>query len=160
MTQKTSTLLQAFHDDHAVLGRGFGSLSAALRARQIGLACEIARTLDAAAGAHIAFEEQDFYPKLKDTLGEGELTRLYDEHRQGFAVIGRLLHLPAGESPDEGQMAEMIARSEKMEQHIAECGDLFQALAALPRDEQTRLLERLLEWRARQPRWQDLNQEP
>lgn len=156
MSKKECALIKAYREDHAVLGRGFTSLSAALRGGRISLACEIARTLDVAAGPHIAFEEKDFYPRLAQRLGESELARLYGEHEAGLAVIERLLTLARNGGLDEASLAQLIARSEAMEQHIAECAELFQAMAALPADEQARLLDRLRRWREAQPSWRDL----
>ncbi len=55
-------LLEAFQQDHVMLGRGFNELSCCLRAGDPAGACAAARRLYEEAGAHIGFEEEDFYP--------------------------------------------------------------------------------------------------
>jgi hypothetical protein len=43
-----------------------------------------------------------------------------------------------------------------MEQHIADCGELFQAMASLSAEAQAELLKRLYYWRAQTPSWQEV----
>ena len=57
-------LLEAFRHDHVMLGRGFNELSNCLRAGDAVGACAAARRLHDAAGAHIGFEEEEYYPAL------------------------------------------------------------------------------------------------
>ena len=42
-----------------------------------------------------------------------------------------------------------------METHIADCGELFEAMGRLPADDQLVLHQKLLAWRQRQPKWTD-----
>jgi hypothetical protein len=62
-------LLEAFEQDHVMLGRGFNQLSCCLRAGDPTGACAAARRLCEEAGAHIGFEEEGFYPALVPLLG-------------------------------------------------------------------------------------------
>jgi hypothetical protein len=151
--QASSQLFEAFRRDHAVLGRGFWELSKSLRSADVKRAQAIARQLDQDAGAHVAFEEEDFYPRLKPLLGEEEVQRMYAEHRLGLDVLGGLLGLPEGADLAKDERLRLLEQSETMEQHIAECGELFGAMGRIPPDAQTDLYRRLLDWRERCPRW-------
>ena len=142
-----SKLLEAFEQDHVMLGRGFNQLSCCLRAGDSAGACAAARRLCGAAGAHIGFEEEDFYPALVPLLGEETVRRMRQEHCCGFDVICTLLSrghdLPL--HPDLGE--RLLAQSEVMEEHIAECGELFAAVRDIPPLRQQALYDRLIEWR-------------
>ena len=140
-------LLEAFEQDHVMLGRGFNQLSCCLRAGDPAGACAAARQLCEEAGAHIGFEEEDFYPALVPLLGEETVRRMRQEHCCGFDVICTLLgrgpDLPL--HPDLGE--RLLAQSEVMEEHIAECGELFAAVRDIPPAKQQALYDRLIEWR-------------
>ncbi|UCE32366.1 MAG: hemerythrin domain-containing protein [Burkholderiales bacterium] len=148
--------MEAFREDHAVLGAGFSRLSQRLRAQDIAGAIEVARRLDAEAGAHVAFEERHFYPALASLLGEAEVERMYAEHADGFDVVRTLIELAPGESPAAEARARMLARSQAMEVHIAECGELFEAMGRIPAAEQAQLYAHLLALRRRAPRWAEV----
>ncbi len=148
-------LLRAFQEDHARLGDGFFRLSERLRANDPDGARAVARELDELAGPHIGFEEEDFYPRLVPILGSADVDRLRAEHDLALDTIRMLLE-DAG-AFDEAQRAELLRGSEQMESHIAECGELFQALAQMPLEEQADLRARLMEWRRRRPHWTELH---
>jgi len=86
-TQEGTDLFAAFGEDHAILGRGFFDLAQSLRANDLEQARAAAARLDRAAGAHIAFEEENFYPALGAFLDADELQRMYDEHRVGTSMM-------------------------------------------------------------------------
>ena len=140
-------LLEAFRQDHAILGRGFNELSCCLRAEDAAGAYGAARRLYEEAGAHIGFEEEDFYPALVPLLGEAAVRRMYQEHCCGFDVIHTLL----GRGPDRPLPRDLgerlLAQSEVMEGHIADCGELFHALQHIPAASQQALYDKLIEWR-------------
>ncbi len=152
MPPDENNLFKAFREDHALLGKGFHDLSQALRADDRQLAAQIARTLNEAAGAHIAFEEEHFYPALARLLGADEVQRMSDEHRGGLEVVRALAHLRE-DTPLDPQ--GLLRHSEAMESHIAECGELFEAMGRIPPREQDDLYEALVEWRSKRPRWTD-----
>jgi len=156
MPNISDELFKDFRDDHIVLGRGFGKISECLRAGDLEGAKEAAGAVDRDAGAHIAFEERAFYPKLAAFLGEEDIARLYDEHKTGLAVIMALISMRPEERPDRQTILSLIAGSETMEQHIAECGELFHALERLSEDERVELLQHLRHWRAIEPSWHEL----
>ncbi len=155
MREEKPDLFEAFREDHVLLGRGFHDLSVGLRAGDVGGAVAAARRLNQEAGAHIAFEETDFYPVLAGLLGEEAVRRFHDEHTQGCDTVRAILEAAADGELDEVLHARLLTQSERMESHIAECGDLFGAMGRIPQEQQAALLTRLLEWRHRRPRWTD-----
>ena len=74
MNSLAKELSIAFQRDHAVLGRGLHELAAALRDGDILSAKRVAAELDRDAGPHIAFEEQCFYPRMRDLLSDPKST--------------------------------------------------------------------------------------
>jgi hypothetical protein len=149
-------LFAAFREDHAVLGRGFHDLSQSLRVRDIAAARAAADNVDTLAGAHIAFEERYFYPALVPLLGEDDVERLLREHQTGLSVIRQLMSARADEVWAEAQWLALLERSQEMEQHIAECGELFGAMGRISAAERDALHQHLLELRRQAPRWTDL----
>jgi hypothetical protein len=153
LRQHKDNLFTCFREDHKVLGTGFHRLSEHLRARDTAGACAVAQWLDEAAGPHIAFEEDAFYPRLVPLFGRQQADRMYDEHRQGLAVIRALINHKTAEPLDQAACAELLEQSEIMEAHIADCAELFEAMGRIPVAEQQELHRKLLEWRRRQPKW-------
>ena len=155
MQQSKDNLFTCFQEDHKVLGSGFHQLSAHLRTGDTPEACAIAQYLDEAAGAHIAFEETAFYPRLAPLFGQDEADRMRQEHQQGLAVIQALIKQPPAEPLDRGTCERLLEQSEAMEAHIADCGELFEAMGRIPAEEQRVLHQQLLACRQRQPKWTD-----
>lgn len=151
--KKANDLEAAFKQDHRLLGAGFHELSQRLRAQELARARAAAQRLDREAGAHIAFEEEHFYPKLRALLGETAVRRLYDEHAVGRSIVEHLCSLPDEGQLDADEWRHLLAGAEAMEDHIAECGALFDALKNIPDQERRALHQQLLEWRRRNPSW-------
>lgn len=155
MPSTKNNLFEAFREDHAVLGKGFHDLSQALRAGDDAAAEAAASALDRSAGAHIAFEEEDFYPVLGRLLGAPQARDMAREHLAGLEVIRAFVD-PRGRGPLDAKARERLLRqSQAMETHVAECGELFEAMGRIPREEQAALHRRLLAWREKRPRWID-----
>jgi hypothetical protein len=152
LQQWKNSLFEAFHADHAVLGRGFHELSQCLRSNDLAAAQQAAQRIDSNAGAHIAFEEEHFYKALLPLLGAAEVEKMYHEHGHGLEVVKAVMQAA---SLDEQQVAELLEKSEAMETHIAECGDLFAAMGRIPSEQQAELHKDLLKWREVNPRWTD-----
>ncbi len=157
MGQIRDELLRAFREDHAILGRGFHQISSALRAGSEAEASAAAAKVDRDAGAHIAFEERYFYPALVPLLGEGHVKGLMQEHAEGLTVVRALGTLPTAPGLPEERRRTLLRASEAMETHIAECGELFEAIGRIPEAEQAALLDQLLRLRAEHPAWTDLS---
>jgi hypothetical protein len=153
LAQQKNSLFEAFHADHATLGKGFHQLSQCLRSNDLAAAQQVAQRIDADAGAHIAFEEEHFYKALLPLLGAAEVERMYHEHGDGLEVVQAVMRV---DSLDEQQTAELLRKSRAMETHIAECGDLFAAMGRIPAEQQTELHRHLLKWRDSNPRWSDV----
>ena len=145
-------LLAAFREDHAILGRSFNELSCCLRAGDILGAGRVARRIYEEAGPHICFEEEDFYPALVPLLGAETVRKMRQEHCCGLDAVRTLLtrdpNLPVPADLSE----RLLAQSEVMEAHIAECGELFDALHHIPLNDQQVLYDKLMTWRREQPK--------
>lgn len=155
MAEENADLFSAFAEDHAFLGRSFHELSTALRARNLPAAIALAQRLDREAGAHIAFEEEHFYPTLAVLLGEAEVERLRAEHQDGLMVIDHLCRHKADVQIPEPLWSDLLKKSERVETHIAECGDLFGAMGRISPADQEFLHAQLVEWRLRNPSWRN-----
>ena len=153
MTEPASVLMNAFREDHAKLGTEFHELSTCLRGGDLDGAKRAARVLDRDAGAHIAFEEEVFYPRIAALLDRDEAARLLAEHSEGFEVVARLC-VEQGKTPlSRETQQQLLAQSERMESHIAECGEMFEAIGRIPAPEQRALYDALITWRKRAPSW-------
>lgn len=150
MQQHKNSLFEAFHADHATLGRGFHELSQCLRSGDLASAKQIVERIDSQAGAHIAFEEEHFYGALRPLLGDDEVQKMFREHERGLEVLQAVRQ---SSTTDPARRAQMLQQSESMESHIAECGELFAAMGRIPPEDQATLYQHLLRWRELQPRW-------
>ncbi len=152
---RPSDLVEAFKEDHAVLGRGLHEVSEHLRADDPLAAKACGERVDREAGAHIAFEERFLYPALRRMIGDVEVDRLYHEHDQGLSVIKTLAEWPEGAPLTEAERHTLLQASELMESHIAECGELFGLMGRIPLEEQQALYRELLALREKAPRWSE-----
>lgn len=152
----TSPLFDAFHKDHAVLGRGLYEIETKLRGHDIEAAKASAERLDRDAGAHIAFENQYFYPALRRLLGGEVVDRFYQEHGEGLELIRSLAQIPTGGELTDKRRRELLAEAELMQRHVVECGELFGALGRIPPEEQKALHAELLRLRKVAPRWTEI----
>ncbi|OBB63646.1 hypothetical protein A5758_21720 [Mycobacterium sp. 852014-50255_SCH5639931] len=146
-------MVEAFKEDHAVLGRGLHEVSEHLRAGDDRAAKARGERVDREAGAHIAFEEQFFYPALRRMLGDAEVDLLYQEHGEGLSVIKALAKLSEGAELTETDRRTLLQSSELTEAHVAECGELFGVIGRIPLEEQEALYRELLALRKDVPRW-------
>jgi len=146
-------LFDAFSEDHSRMGRGFYELSQLLRANDVRAACALAQRIDEESGAHIAFEETNFYPRLSELLSRTEIDRMYEEHRVGADTVRTLLDHEPEEQLDPEVKERLTIGTTQMSEHISECGELYGALGGVPMAEQAELLGQLVEWRRRRPRW-------
>lgn len=153
MAEENADLFNAFAEDHAFLGKMFHGLSQALRSGDAEAARQLAARLDRDAGAHIAFEEENFYPTLAGLVGENEVETMLHEHQEGLGVVQLLCDIAPGGGLSDNQRTQMLRKSEAMESHIAECGNLFEAMGRLTAVEQEELHEALIQWRLQRPSW-------
>lgn len=153
MTKINHQLFNYFRDDHAVLGRGLHDLRSFVMADDIGGLKTAAQNLDQAAGGHIAFEEQDFYPALEAFLSADEVADMYAEHAHGANTLSYIAKLDPKSDLSSAQKQNILKRIDEMEHHVSECGELFGALGGLDEASKDDLMERLLYWRKSAPRW-------
>jgi len=146
-------VFEAFHADHAALGQALHELRTQLAGGETAKARKSAAKLDRDAGAHIAFEENDFYPALKSSLSASEVEAMYREHAEGLAVIQDIADADDAELLDPLVRASFIVRIEALEGHVADCGDLFGAMGALTEDQFETLYGNLEYWRSQAPHW-------
>jgi len=156
MNAPPSDLFEAFREDHSVLGRGLHEISEHLRSGDLQAAKACGEQVDREAGAHIAFEEQFFYPLLRRLLGDAEADRLYQEHGHGLSAIKALAQLPEGAMLSESERRALLESLELMEVHVAECGELFGTIGRIRLDDQQMLYRKLRALREKAPRWTEL----
>jgi len=159
MAKGKNRLIQAFNEDHALLGSGFFELSMALRNDDIDSARIVAQRLNADAGAHIAFEEECFYPALAKACGYN-IAPLNEEHRVGRNVVQKLCALEQGQTISADERLHLLTESGIMESHIAECGALFKAMERMPESQQDDLYNALMDWRRKCPTWLEFSAVP
>lgn len=150
------TLFKTFYDDHAVLGGGFHELRQAIAINDVHKAQEVAKKIDRESGAHIAFEENDFYPALDPFLSPDEVTAMYELHDKGHALLVSIINSDEKKSFSRQQQSHFIETVKAMEHHISACGKLFDVIGLLPQTQQKDMLNYLEEWRQKAPRWTTL----
>lgn len=157
LTDIKNALFRDFQIDHAALGERLFALRTALLERNVETTKTIAEQIDQESGAHMAFEEKDFYPALKKFLTEDDVFRMYLEHADGLAMVLDIIAADPSKFDEPDFIADILERLERMEHHVADCGDLFGALGGLEPPEFQRLYDRLHEWHKKAPKWQDID---
>tara|TARA_R110001606_G_scaffold167637_5_gene312055 strand:+ start:2952 stop:3440 length:489 start_codon:yes stop_codon:yes gene_type:complete len=155
MTKINHGLFNAFREDHAVLGRGLHELRSLVMAGDVGGLKTAAQNLDKAAGGHIAFEEEDFYPALKTFLSAEEVEEMYAEHAHGAETLSNIAELDPNMPLQATKKQHLLGRIDEMEQHVSECGELFGAMGGLDDAAKDNLMKRLQYWRKLAPAWTD-----
>jgi len=157
LTDIKNALFRDFQIDHSALGEKLFALRTALIQRSVEAAQSIAEEIDRDAGAHMAFEEKDFYPALKKFLTEDEVFRMYLEHADGLAMIVDIIEAEGPEFDDPEFMSNILEHLERMDHHVADCGDLFGALGGLEPSQYQTLYDRLHEWKRKAPSWREID---
>ena len=153
MTKINHGLFNAFQEDHAILGRGLHELRGFVMADDVRSLKTAAQDLDKAAGGHIAFEEEDFYPALKAFLSADEVEGMYAEHAHGAKTLSNIAELDPNIPLQATQKQGLLDRIDEMEQHVSECGELFGAMGGLDDANKGNLMKRLQYWRNLAPTW-------
>jgi hypothetical protein len=103
----------------------------------------------------MAFEEQAFYPTLRELLPSG-VAHLYEEHDVGRHAVQRLV-AEAGAGPlDDAERQALAEEVRVMLAHAEGCGTLLSHLDGLSRQRRLALLETLLDLREQSIRWTEL----
>lgn len=146
----------AFLEDHQLLMGGLAGIRTALQEGDVATAVRLAQELDTAAGPHMQFEEEIFYPELEKKLGHEFVERLYGEHEVGRRAVAALLELgPEGELEDEAR-AVLIADIETTLEHALSCGTLLSHVDEQDAEARATLLKQLLDLRRSGARWTQL----
>jgi len=159
LTDIKNSLFRIFQQDHGRLGEQLFRLRTALKQKDIEAAQVIVTEIDELSGAHIAFEEFNFYPALRKFLSEDEVFRMYLEHSDGLDLILNIQGWDADNPPNSESFDAALDHLKIMEHHVADCGDLFGAMGGLEPSEYKTLYDNLMEWRRKAPKWQDVKRD-
>lgn len=150
-----SELQEEFLRDHRVLTKGLDAILDALQDGRTTEAIERAADLDRQAGAHMAFEEEIFYPRLAEVRGQKFVDRLVAEHEVGQRAIRALARHPAAEPLAEEDRKRIVADVETALGHVLSCGTMLSELDSGDEIADDRALGRLRELRTSGERWTD-----
>lgn len=156
VTHIKNKLYEAFQADHAELGRGLYNIRMLIPEGYSDAIPQLANAIIQSAGAHIAFEEFDFYPALRSRLSEEEVSRMYLEHAEGLALLQKLSSADETTFSSAGFIAETLSALDNLDHHVADCGNLFGAMGGLTDTEYVHLMDRLSYWRERAPSWSEI----
>ena len=156
MTTVKERLFEAFKVDHALLGSGLHELAERLRDADTPGAKIVVEQLARAAGPHIAFEENNFYPALQPFLSASEIDNMREEHARTRRLLEQVLALSPTALQETHLQNKLLEAVEAGQTHVAECGELFGAMGGLSEEEQAQLLSQLEQWQARAPNWLEL----
>ncbi len=150
----SSGLREAFLEDHRRLVRGLSAIVEAVEEGELDQAADLAAELDADAGAHMAFEEEVFYPRIAETQGQSFVDRLMEEHEIGQRAIKALLGRGSGNELTEEERRGLLANLNLALAHTLSCGTLISVIDGDPeRDEEE--LGQLEDHRRRAELWSD-----
>jgi hemerythrin-like domain-containing protein len=150
-----SALQQEFLDDHRRLTNGLKRILDSVERDDLRSAAEQATELDADAGAHMAFEEEVFYPQLGRIYGQELVDRMLAEHERGQRAIRRLLDLSPGETLDEQRRRELVEDLNVALSHVMSCGSMLSELGTGEAAANGESLKRLRQLRVDGERWTD-----
>lgn len=150
---RLSELQEEFLGDHRVLSRGLKEILQALEGDRGDEAVARARELDRQAGAHMAFEEEIFYPRLAEIHGEAFVDRLVSEHEVGQRAIRALARHRPGEPIEAAERERIVADLETALGHVLSCGTMLSELDSGDRRADDAALGRLRELRDSGERW-------
>lgn len=156
MTPNTKLLFDAFQEDHADLARKLMDLRMSISEGHVDDMRDKAVRIIETAGAHIAFEELNFYPILKPMLEDRDVSRMYLEHAEGLNIIERIAKSEDIVFSDKNFLGEVITGLEKLEHHVADCGNLFWAVSTLEETQSCELLAALYDWHKKAPEWTEI----
>lgn len=150
-----SELQQEFLADHRRLTKGLHKALTALEKGDDAEAIALAAAIDEDAGAHMAFEEEIFYPRLAEARGQEFVDRMVSEHEIGQRAVRALLaHTERGSVPDterEGILENLgIAL-----RHVLSCGTMLSELGGGEAEADREALDRLQSLREAHERWTD-----
>lgn len=157
MLHVKNKLFEAFQEDHAILGRSLHDLRVLINAGDSASIRDLANDIIEISGAHIAFEEFEFYPALRSHLSESEVVNMYLEHAEGLQLLQQLSIVEDNELSSEDFVKSIFSSLDILDHHVADCGNLFGAMGGLTEAEYTHLMEKLAYWRGLAPSWSEIS---
>jgi hemerythrin-like domain-containing protein len=148
-----SALQQEFLDDHRVLIAGIKGIIEALEGGDSAKAVALASELDRQAGAHMAFEEEVFYPRLAEVYGEEFVTQMVSEHEAGQRAVRTLLAKNHDQPLTAEQREHVLEDLDVALKHVMSCGTMLSELSSGAEGQDARALERLRRLRDQGERW-------
>jgi hypothetical protein len=160
MAETPNALRDAFIEDHRTLTDGLTRILEALRANDLATAASVARQVDVAAGPHIDFEENVYYPQLAADMGDEHVEQLHHEHDVGLHAIRSLITRDSAEPLRDDERQTLVEQIQATLDHAISCGALLRHVTSLDPDRQTEILAALKEARGRGRRWTELHPAP
>jgi len=157
MLQVKKRLFAAFQEDHAVLGRSLHNLRILIQKGDATSIRVLANEIIEISGAHIAFEEFEFYPALRSHLSESEVVNMYLEHAEGLQLLQQLSCVEDNQLSSDDFMKHIFTSLDVLDHHVADCGNLFGAMGGLTETDYIHLMERLAYWREISPSWLEVS---
>lgn len=148
-----SALQQEFLDDHRILIAGLNKIIMALEGNQTAEAMRLAGELDRDAGAHMAFEEEVFYPQLAAVYGEEFVQQMLAEHEAGHRAIKSLVSLKESQELTDKERVGVLDDLGVALKHVMSCGTMLAELGSGKPEMDAQALDRLRELRERAGRW-------
>ena len=150
-----SELQEEFLQDHRVLTRGLNHILDALQQGRTAEAIDLATEIDEEAGAHMAFEEEIFYPRLAEVRGQDFVDRMISEHAIGQRAIEALARHPRDVEIEPDEKKRIVADLEIALGHVLSCGSMLSELESGVAEADESALARLRELRDTSERWTD-----
>jgi hypothetical protein len=138
-----STLQQEFLDDHRVLIAGIKGIIEAVEGGDSAKAVALASELDQQAGAHMAFEEEVFYPRLAEVYGDEFVEQMISEHEAGQRAVRTLLARNHDRPLTTRQREHLLEDLDVALKHVMSCGTMLSELSSGADEQDARALDRL-----------------
>ncbi len=142
-----SALQQEFLEDHRRLIRELRAMLTSLERGDVASAVALAGELDEDAGAHMAFEEEVFYPRLARVHGQAFVDRMVREHATGQRAVKSLLSLAPGAVLAEADRQAIVQDLRVALGHVMSCGTMLSELDSGEAEADEQALARLRELR-------------
>lgn len=154
MLDTQQPLIAEFLKDHQHFSRLLYEIEKLLGKNRVAEARLRALDLDAMAGAHIAYEESELYPRLAG-LGNKSSTenRLLDQHHEVLDALRMLINEP---KPDEVTLAAIQRGFQTGLSHAEHCGSLISLMTQLDDETQMLSLKELQRLRNEGRKWTEI----
>ncbi len=156
MSPTWEKLKKLFIEDHRMMTRSYRDLLQHLENDELGKAAELAAKLDQQAGAHVEFEEQHLYPRVRESRGDKYADQMYQEHREILNTLVELQQIQSTVEPSKRQIQRWKTGVQNGINHAVACGTLLSHLQTLPESTQADLLQFIEQLRRKSKKWSSL----